>query len=511
LLVPSNSHEPYNTPQREAERFVQSALDAMSAHIAILDEGASVIAVNRAWREFADHNGYTGTNYGVGTNYLTVCDHATRRNSSEAALVSLGIREIMNGKLDEFEMEYPCNSPQQKRWFVVRVSRFEWYGHMRFIVAHQNISELKLIQVEQTQSKRRLEAILNNVNNGILTVDPKGMIRTANRAAARIFDYTLDELLSLPLVALIDEEFQGQVSFRRLSGEYGHELRGKHSDGSIFPIYVTLNELRLDEGNLYTCIIQDITLRKQIENEQMEKERIALALEKERELRELKNRFLSMMSHELRTPLSSISLSYDMLKKYGEVSTPEEREQALDNIHVQVEVLKEMITDVMTLSRGEADGFKIATEDSDLITYCRDVVEEFQFHYHHSHQVDFECDIPVLRAEIDRKLLRRALTNLLTNAIKYTPMGGRVLFRLYVEGKEAFMEVSDSGIGIPPEDQARLFEPFHRALNVDNIPGTGLGLPITKQVMEQHNGAVSFTSELGRGTSFTLRLPLRQT
>lgn len=488
---------------------MQSALDALSAHIAILDDSGGIIAVNRAWRDFADRNGFTGVNYGIGTNYLAVCDTSTRRNSNDAPLVALGIRDIMNGKLDEFEMEYPCHSPMQKRWFVVRASRFEWYNHTRLIVAHQNVTELKQIQIELAQSKRRIEAILDNVNNGIMTVDPKGMIRSANRAAARIFDYSLDELLSLHLVNLIDEEFNGQATFRKLNGEYGHELRGKHRDGTLFPIYLSLNELRLDDGSLYTCIIQDITMRKHMEEELVEKERMAVALEKERELRGLKNRFLSMMSHELRTPLASISLSYDMLKKYAKVSTPEERDQALDNIHVQVELLKEMIADVMTLSRGEADGFKISMEESDLITYCRDVVEEFQFHYHHSHQVDFECDIPVLRAEIDRKLLRRALTNLMTNAIKYTPMGGRVLFRLYVEGKDAYMEVQDSGIGIPPEDQVRLFEPFHRAGNVDNIPGTGLGLPITKQVIEQHHGEIRFSSEMGQGTTFILRLPLR--
>lgn len=510
MLVPSNAHEPFHSSS-DAERFIQAALDALSAHIALLDENATIIAVNQAWRDFADCNGLPRSSaYGLGKNYLEVCDSASWHNSDEAPLVALGLRDVMRGVLNDFELEYPCHSPTQQRWFVARVSRFEWDGHPRLIVAHQNVTELKLIQQALSQSQRRIEAILNNVNNGIITVDPLGIIRTANRAAARIFGYDDGELVGLPLMRLLGGEFRGAETFRQLNGELGHELRVHRADGRTVPIYFSLNELRLDDGSVYTCIIQDITYRKQMEEYVIEQERMRLALEKERDMRALKNRFLSMMSHELRTPLASISLSYDMLKKYGSISTPEEREQALDNIQVQVNLLKEMIGDVMTLSRGDSEGFQIAAEGCDLITYCRDVLEEFQFHYHHTHRVEFECDLPKLRAEIDRKLLRRALTNLISNAIKYSPRGGLVLFRLSREADQAVIEIRDEGIGIPPEDQARLFEPFYRARNTDSIPGTGLGLAITRQMVELHNGTLSFVSRVGVGTSFIIQLPLRQ-
>jgi len=510
MLVPSNAHEPYH-PSSDAERFIQAALDALSAHIALLDENSTIIAVNQAWRDFADCNGLPRSSaYGLGSNYLAVCDAASWHSSDEAPLVALGLRDVMRGVLSDFELEYPCHSPTQQRWFVARVSRFEWDHHTRLIVAHQNITEMKLIQQQLSQSQRRLEAILDNVNNGIVTVDTQGIIRTANRAAARIFGYADGALVGLPLMRLLGGEFQGAATFRQLNGDLGHELRALRADGSVIPIYFSLNELRLEDGSLYTCIVQDITYRKLMEEQTLEQERMRLALEKEREMRALKNRFLSMMSHELRTPLASISLSYDMLKKYGAISTPEEREHALDNIQVQVNLLKEMIGDVMTLSRSDSDGFHIAAEDCDLITYCRDVLEEFQFHYHHTHRVEFECDLPTLRAEVDRKLLRRALTNLIGNAIKYSPRGGLVLFRLSREGEQAVIEVRDEGIGIPTEDQERLFEPFHRGRNTDNIPGTGLGLAITRQMVELHSGTLSFVSRVGVGTSFIIQLPLRQ-
>lgn len=245
-----------------------------------------------------------------------------------------------------------------------------------------------------------------------------------------------------------------------------------------------------------------------LEQAQAEIARLTQMIEQEREIRATKNHYLSMMSHELRTPITSIGLSYDMLKKYAAVSTPEERAQALENIRSQVAFLSEMVSDVMTLSRFEGDGYQIHTEDSDLITYCRDVVEEFQFNYAATHQVEFECEESTLRAPIDRKLLRGALTNLLSNAIKYSPRGGLVLFRLSVSEEWALIHISDSGIGIPVHDQDYLFEPFHRAANVDDLPGTGLGLPVTKQMIELHKGSITFESQQGIGTTFEVRLPL---
>lgn len=510
LLIPSDSHEQFSSNQKEAEGFLQSALDALSAHIAILNEDGHIIGVNASWKRFADENGFRDKQYGIGTNYLAVCDRAARVNSPDAPVVALGIRDIMAGHLSEFEMEYPCHSPVERRWFVVRVSRFTWYKHVRMIVAHQNVTELKQVQIELSESKRRLEAILDNVNNGILTIDTEGRIETANRAAARIFGYEMDDLINTHLANLIAEPFEGKATFKRLNGEYGHEIIGIRRDGARFPIYFALNELKLDDGSLYTIIIQDISYRKRMEAEIIERERVQVALEKERELREIKNRFLSMMGHELNTPLASISLSYDMLKKYSDVSTEEENDQALDNIHVQVQHLRDMVKDVMTLSRSEAEGLTIAPEAVDLITYCRDVIEEFQFGYHRTHHVEFVCQENRVEAQVDRRMLRRAFTNLISNAIKYSPDGGSVIFSLAVDQALdiAIIEVQDSGIGIPEDDLPRLFEPFHRAANVDTLPGTGLGLPIAKQTVELHGGTINVLSELDEGTTFVIHLPL---
>lgn len=512
MLISSKKKQSASAAQQEANHFVQSALDALSAHVAILDESGEIIGVNAAWRNFADNNGFKKPQFGIGMNYLKVCDTSARRNSEDAPQVANGIRSILNGNAQEFQLEYPCHSPTEKRWFVVRVSRFQWYSDVRLIVAHQNVTDLKSAQIELEESRHRIQSILDNVNNGIITLSPKGIIETANPAAARLFGYEPEEMVGLPLNSIVDQTFEGKKTLKRLNGEHGHEIIGCRKDGTSFPMHFALNELRLNGSSFYTCIVQDLTYRKRMEAEIIERERVQVALEKERELRELKDRFLSMMGHELNTPLTSISLSYDMLKKYGDVSTEEENTQALDNIQQQVEHLRTMVQDVMTFSRSESNGFEIEPELTDLITYCRDVVEEFQFTYHKTHQVEFECDERDIRAEIDKRLLRRAFTNLLSNAIKYSPEGGLVLFRVGLDASRthARISVSDSGIGIPEDDQPRLFEPFHRAGNVDMLPGTGLGLPITKQTVELHGGEIHFETAMDEGTTFTILLPLRQ-
>lgn len=509
MLIPSDSRNNYSDKNTESEEFLQSALDALSAHVAILDNDGNIIGVNAAWKHFADSNHYQDTTYGIGTNYLAVCDASAKLKSKDAIIVADGIRNIMNGKIADFQLEYPCHSPAQKRWFVLRVSRFDWFNNIRVIVAHQNVTELKHVQIELSESKKRIEAIIDNVNNGIVTINSKGHIETANRASARIFGYQLDELVGLHLEDIMTERFTDEDSFHRLNGQHGHELIGIRKDGASFPMYFSLNRLQLDDSTIYTCIIQDITYRKRMEAEIIERERMQVALDKERELRSLKNRFLSMMGHELNTPLASISLSYDMLKKYSHVSTPEENEQALDNIQQQVGHLRDMVKDVMTISRAETEGINIDVERVNIVLYCQDIVDEFDFIHSQTHSIEFECDVKRIMTRLDRRLMRRVVTNLLSNAIKYSPYGKKVILSLRLsDTQNIIIKVQDFGMGIPQEDQERLFEPFHRATNVDAVPGTGLGLAIAKQALELHGGTISFETEIGQGTTFIIKLPL---
>jgi PAS domain S-box-containing protein len=492
----------------EVESFIQSALDALSAHIAIINETGEIIGVNAAWRNFAVDNSFIQSSYGIGLNYLEVCDRSAQFGSSEAHDVALGLLDVIAGHIPEFEMEYPCHSPTEKRWFVVRASRFLWGNDIRVIVSHQNISELKATQMEVQESHERIQTVLDNIISAVFTVSPNGKIETCNPAAVRIFGYKREDFFDMSITDLISEPFNTVGTFRLFTGEQEHEVIGKRSSGGRFPMCFTLNSMMLNDGIFYTVIIQDLTKLKEMQAEIFEKDRISVALQKERELRDVKNRFLSMMSHELRTPLAAIRLSHDMIKRYGDRASEEEKEQYLDNINIQVEHLNEMVSDVLTLSKLERTEQGFTPKPTDLITYCRNIVEAFQINHYQTHNIEFECPDLTITAEFDKKLLRRALTNLISNAIKYSPSGGTVLFKLWQTETHASIQVIDSGIGIPTVDNDYMFSAFHRASNVGGLPGTGLGLAITKQIIDLHDGIINIESEVGIGTMFTIHLPL---
>ena len=506
MLVPKQYFENDLLAHDELEAFVQSALDALSAHVAVLDQLGVIISVNRAWRQFARVNGFQDARDGIGTNYLAVCDRAT--NNQYANQVAHGIREIIAGAQDEFHLEYPCHSPSKKRWFVVRISKFDWYGDMRVIVAHQDVTDLKQAELDLAETQERTQAIIDHVSNGIIVFTPQGIIETANPATANIFDYTITQLVGMHIQDIIPAIIADNGNVETQS-EIAHEFVGCRANGDTFPVACSINPFVVNHQALYTAIIRDITLEKQIATEILEKERIVVALEKERELRELKNRFLSMMSHELRTPLTSIQLSSDMLSQYGEQASENERFSYLENIQEQTKRLTALVSDVLTLSRAEDKTFNYEPEKLDYITFCRNIIEEFQLTHHQTHSLLFDSPIAESLLIADPRLLRHALTNLLSNAIKYSPAKSVIDIRIELKENQLLTSIRDSGIGIPQQDINRLFDAFHRAENVEEIPGTGLGLAITRHAIETHGGHIAVESELGLGTKFTFSLPIQ--
>lgn len=499
-------------PQRlqQAEQFVQSTLDGLSAHIAILDETGKIIAVNSAWRRFADQNQLMSQNYCIGTNYLRVCESATGVHSREGTQVARAIRDILAGRIEDFYLEYPCHSKTLKRWFIVHITRFTWDGSTRLIVAHQNITELKLNQLELEESRKRIEAILNNVANGIVSISARGKLESINPAAANIFGYSKDALIGEPLGVLMAEPYRSLPPRRlmeTLNEERNRELIGQRRDGSQFPMFIAISEIHHGNRRFYTGIIHDLTERKRMEAEIFEKERLALELEKERELREFKSRFIGLMSHELRTPLSSIMLSSDLLKLYGDRVPLHEKQQYLENINTQVEYLTTLVRDMVAMSNADVNQVNFSPKRADLVALCEQIIDEYRMAYRETHDLRLETCAPRLQAFIDIKLMRQVLNNLIANSIKYSAHGSQVVLSLELDGEIVVIRVSDNGIGIPPEDIPLLFEPFHRARNVQNLPGTGLGLAVVKQSIDLHRGEITVDSQPDVGTVFTIRLP----
>lgn len=261
-------------------------------------------------------------------------------------------------------------------------------------------------------------------------------------------------------------------------------------------------------------IVRDITDRKRAELEAYN------ALVKERELGELKSRFVAMTSHEFRTPLATIQSSAELLENYRQRLSEEKQQLHLRRIQTAVDQMIQMLNDILMMEEAEITKLEFQPIPLDLVRFCRTLVEEMQVSTKKQNMIAFihQGSCPEENQELssslplfDEKLLRRIFGNLLSNALKYSPPNSTIKFNLTCLNNQAIFQIQDQGIGIPPEDQVHLFEPFHRANNVGNIQGTGLGLAIVKQCVDLHKGEITVISTVGQGSTFTVMLPLSNT
>ncbi len=236
-------------------------------------------------------------------------------------------------------------------------------------------------------------------------------------------------------------------------------------------------------------------------------EEMRRALEKERELSNLKSRFVSLTSHEFRTPLTTILSSAEMLEHYSDRWSIERRQEHLHRIQTSVKYMAGLLDDVLVVAKAEANRLEFVPAPLDLLKFCQDLVEEIQLADKGRHTLTFDGAADCAQTNMDEQLLRHILNNLLSNALKYSPQGNAVQFDLTCQRGQAVFRIQDHGIGIPPKDQARLFETFHRASNVRNIAGTGLGMAIVKRSVDLHGGIIEVTSQIDVGTTVTVILP----
>lgn len=235
---------------------------------------------------------------------------------------------------------------------------------------------------------------------------------------------------------------------------------------------------------------------------------IRKALEKEKELNELKSRFVSMVSHEFRTPMATILFSAGLLESYSNKWPEEKKLVHIRRIQSGIQQMTSLLNDVLLIGKAESGKLEFNPKPIDLDLFCRELVEDLELSDSNQHQIIFTIEGSYNQAKMDEKLLRHILSNLLSNAVKYSPENTKVEFNMVYQKNSVIFQIKDTGIGIPLEDQKRLFETFHRANNVGTIPGTGLGLSIVKKSVDLHGGTISLQSEVGLGTTFTITLPL---
>ncbi len=248
----------------------------------------------------------------------------------------------------------------------------------------------------------------------------------------------------------------------------------------------------------------EIEIEKQKEYDRQIKE----ALEKEKELNDLKSRFISTASHEFRTPLTSILASADLLELYGFKWPREKFEEHIRRIQNGVTYMNTLLNDVLSVNSMEHKNSKISPALVDLFKLAGECFEEAKHSATSGHRLTYDFKCASKKFYLDEKLMRQIISNLLVNAVKYSPDGGDVLLEVNDENSHILIKVSDQGIGIAKKDLNRLFEPFHRGENCGNISGTGLGMTIVKSAVGLHNGEISVESKLGKGTIIKIQLPI---
>ena len=233
------------------------------------------------------------------------------------------------------------------------------------------------------------------------------------------------------------------------------------------------------------------------------------ALENERELSELKSRFVSMASHEFRTPLAAIGFAAGFLKKYGDRIDKESTDKKLDKINTQISHITSLLDDILTIGKADAK-MKFQPKTVSFVKFLKPILDEVRMQSNDSHEIKIKNIDESVMIDLDPKLGRNIFINLLTNAIKFSPKENHILFENKINNGFLISSITDFGVGIPKEEIELVFAPFHRAKNTEAIQGTGLGLPIVKEAIEAQNGTISIKSIENEGSTFIVSLPLNK-
>lgn len=415
------------------------------------------------------------------------------------------------------------------------------------------------------EAAKRLKAVIDTVIDGIILIDTNGIVESVNPAAANLFQYEEKEIIGNNISMLMPEPDHSNhdqylrnylnTGKAKIIG-IGREVMGLKKDGSQFPLRLAVSEVHLDKGLMFTGIIHDLTDMKEAENEirklneeleekveerteelanvinrllsvnkklereiqerriveselEENKEDLRKALKNERELGELKSRFVSMASHEFRTPLSTILSSASLLQRYTESDQQFNRDKHIKRIKSAVQSLNGILNDFLSLSKLEEGKVGIKEELFEISDVCDEIIDEMLGLLKDSQTITQDHQDPSVRIYSDRKIIKNILYNLLGNAIKYSGPDKSITLTSSISDNILEISVIDQGMGIPMSDQEYLFTRFFRASNAMNTQGTGLGLTIVKTYLDMVAGDISFSSEEGKGSEFTIHLPLK--
>lgn len=373
----------------------------------------------------------------------------------------------------------------------------------------QEILERKQVETALRLSEERFRQIAENIREVFWVSNPDFTeIIYISPAYSEIWQRSPDHWYKNPQSWLDfihpDDRQEVQSAFRQFPENFDREYRIIRPNGSIRWIRDRAFPVRDETGTIYrvTGLAEDITHRKQAETE------LIKALAKEKELNQLKSRFVSVTSHEFRTPLAVISSSVSILQNFGHKLQLEQKHEHYQTIQTYIRHMTKLLDDILFINKAEVEKITFTPEVFDIISFCETLTQEIQLS-----ASDCLLNFTSICSEdnslvcMDKTLLRQILINLISNAIKYSLKSCSINIHLTLTAETATFAIEDSGIGIPTEDLPRLFDSFHRGNNVGTVQGTGLGLSIVKKGVDCHGGKVEVKSQLNQGTTFTVVLP----
>lgn len=400
---------------------------------------------------------------------------------------------------------------------------------------------MNLSERENMDSKEGIDAIFQFATEGILLTNERGEIVHANPSSERLFGYEKGELIGQRIEVLVPrrlteshkvnrEKFNESPHSRSMGA--GMELFGLKKNGTEFPVEISLSPYTAIEGKFVVAFIVDITLRKlaedklknysadlekQVKNRTLilqeaitelekTKNELNIALEKEKELNELKSRFVSMASHEFRTPLTTIMSSLSLVKAYGEQNDTQKQSKHIQKIKSSISNLTDILNDFLSVSRLEEGKVEYLPERFDLVEFVKEIISETESLCKNGQVINYQYSGEKL-IYIDKKVLKHVLFNLISNAAKFSFENSIIQIKSERLEKEIVLSVEDQGIGISKNDQKHLFQRFFRGRNASNIQGTGLGLNIIENYIDMMKGKISFSSVENKGTIFTIQIP----
>lgn len=377
---------------------------------------------------------------------------------------------------------------------------------------NRDITELFNVAEVITTFEEKFRALFDEALDVVLILDSQtGHILSANRAATVTLGYDALEIEGQPFSALVPHETVEFLEQVLTQGSVYMPEALRHRNGIIVPMDLTATIIPWEGDKAILVTLRDMTEFQQLTKELFEAEMKRATLEQDRQLVQMREDFIATITHDFRNPLGVIVASSDMVLKYRDKMALSRVFEHMQQILTQALNMRALMEDVLDLSKSRAGKYKLNPEPVDVQAFCRDMIAQFKLveAKDKPHTFKFAAHGDLRDARMDKEILRRVLSNILSNAIKYSPNGGEISLEIARDGDVVKFLVQDQGIGIPINDLPHVFEPFSRAANTQGIAGTGLGMPIVKERIELHGGSIAIDSVEGQGTTIIIRLPYR--